>query len=521
MNNSVTILVESKKTYTNELLKILRPRLYEGFKSIYEDILLSIKKELEENQIQRGSLTSGFQKVLKEIPQWNQDTIKKEYARILKLTPTCDYFDELVEAVFVINTKILTSVQINSKKAININVTIPQSSHFIHKCYIKTANEIYKNPYIFDVSKSLTSKEKHSNVRDALSMIETGIHNAISDLLPFRDILKQGLTKNRDSGDDEASEESGDDEASQREDASDASDDDGESDDEDDASDDDDEDDDASGASQKEKKNRMSKKEVKGGMKDDTENGMKDDTENGMKDDTENGMKDIEIRMKDDTEIGMKEDSLSAEIEIKADSSSAEIETNADSSSAEIGIKADSASAETYESSESRESSENPIQQGGSSLQDVLPIVPNRENTEAMEEDIQSIIAEQETDSDIKEIIFNSSPSIKKETDKETDNGNEILSSSDVKEIFIGGVSNSKEKNESSVKHSKKKKHHVIKPPHEKKDIQSFYKKMYERNAANLAKIEESTQRAPLKNTIVLDSREKDDEDEEDAPIDF
>ena len=33
--NSVNILVEAKNEYTSQLQKILTPRLYEGFKSIY------------------------------------------------------------------------------------------------------------------------------------------------------------------------------------------------------------------------------------------------------------------------------------------------------------------------------------------------------------------------------------------------------------------------------------------------------------------------------------------------------
>jgi hypothetical protein len=45
MNNSVTVLVEAKKEYTTELQKILTPRLYEGFKSIYDDIIDIVSKE--------------------------------------------------------------------------------------------------------------------------------------------------------------------------------------------------------------------------------------------------------------------------------------------------------------------------------------------------------------------------------------------------------------------------------------------------------------------------------------------
>ena len=192
--SNINILVEAKKEYTNQLQKLLRPRIYEGFKSIYEDIINIGYKELEENKIQTSSLIKTFQKMLKEVPQWNQEMINNEYNRILKIS-NCDYFENLIEAVFIANIKILTSVQINNNSK-NININIPQSSHFMHKCYIKSANEIYKNPYIFDNSKNLTPKEKHNNLREVLLLIDNSINNAISDLLPIGDILKQGLTKN-------------------------------------------------------------------------------------------------------------------------------------------------------------------------------------------------------------------------------------------------------------------------------------------------------------------------------------
>ena len=193
--NNINILVEAKKEYTSQLQKILKPRIYEGFKSIYDDIISLLSKELEETKTQGSSLVRTFQKMLKEIPQWNQEMINKEYSRIEKLS-NCDYMPNLIEAVFITNTKILTSVQINDNKSLNIKINIPQPPHFIHKCYIKCANEIYKNPYIFDQSKNLTPKEKHNNLREALSLIDNAINLAISDLLPIGDILKQGLTKN-------------------------------------------------------------------------------------------------------------------------------------------------------------------------------------------------------------------------------------------------------------------------------------------------------------------------------------
>ena len=239
--NNVNILVEAKKEYTGQLQKILRPRIYEGFKSIYEDIINVSAKELEENKIQNISLTKAFQKILKEVPQWNHDMINNEFNRIATLS-NCDYFDSLIEAVFITNTKILTSVQINDSKSLNIKINIPQPSHFIHKCYMKCANEFYKNPYIFDLSKNISPKEKHNNLREALSLIDSGITNAISDLLPIGDILKQGLTKNNSNPQADEEQNKNDGKVSEEE-EDDAEDEDEEDEDEEDEEDDDEEDD--------------------------------------------------------------------------------------------------------------------------------------------------------------------------------------------------------------------------------------------------------------------------------------
>jgi len=192
--NGINILVEAKNEYTSQLKKILTPRIYEGFKSIYEDIINISNKELQESNIQTSSVVKTFQKMLKEIPLWNQDMIKKEYNRITTLS-NCDFIEDLIEAVFITNTKILTSVQINDISSQQVNVNIPQPCYYIHKCYMECAKEFYKNPYVFDSSKNISPKEKHNNLRESLNMIDTGINNSISSLLPIKDILKQGLTK--------------------------------------------------------------------------------------------------------------------------------------------------------------------------------------------------------------------------------------------------------------------------------------------------------------------------------------
>ena len=115
---SIPVLVEAKKEYTNQLQQILSPRIYEGFKSIYEELINTLSQDLYEKKTQSTSLIKMFQKSLRDIPLWNNEMIKNEHLRIEKIS-NCDYLENLIEAVFITNTKILTAVQINNKKSVN------------------------------------------------------------------------------------------------------------------------------------------------------------------------------------------------------------------------------------------------------------------------------------------------------------------------------------------------------------------------------------------------------------------
>lgn len=185
-------MIEAKKEYTSQLQQILSPRIYERFKFVFDGTIEIIKKELSMNHIQNESVVKIFQKQLISIKDWNESSIIEEHERI-KHRSKCSYLDKLIKAVIIANMKILSTIQYGGKRKSKIQVHIPTPTHFIHKCYIECAKEIYKNPYIFDMSLSLSSKEKHQNLRDSLILIDNGIHSAIRQLLPISDLLEQNF----------------------------------------------------------------------------------------------------------------------------------------------------------------------------------------------------------------------------------------------------------------------------------------------------------------------------------------
>ena len=176
----INYIVDAKSEYTKQLQTLLVPRIYEGIESIYDDAKYN----------NTMNVLHTFQKLLREIPKWNKDIIDGETNRILEVTQ-CEWLDNLLTAVFVSNTKILTAIKIKDHDG-KIDISIPRLSHFIHRCYIEVAREIYKNPYLLD--KSITSvKEKQQNLRETLCIIENCIEDAIRSLLPIQSLLKEYL----------------------------------------------------------------------------------------------------------------------------------------------------------------------------------------------------------------------------------------------------------------------------------------------------------------------------------------
>src|SRR4029078_13386133 len=63
---------------------------------------------------------------------------------------------------------------------------------FIHRCYIESAREFWKNPSLIDKI-GLTSGEKQHNMRESLKLIENSIIDTVGKLLPVQAILLQYL----------------------------------------------------------------------------------------------------------------------------------------------------------------------------------------------------------------------------------------------------------------------------------------------------------------------------------------
>ncbi len=139
----------------------------------------------------------AFQDFCAEVPRWNQDVIDSNIGVILD-TCRCDYVDELMTAVFIAHTKMLTAIRVSSKQK-KLQITLPKLDHFLHRVFVECARAFWKAPFLFDTT--LSPIEKQKNVLQAESMCTEALGGAVRSLLPVKNILRDYLNED----DDEAS----------------------------------------------------------------------------------------------------------------------------------------------------------------------------------------------------------------------------------------------------------------------------------------------------------------------------
>ena len=182
-NNYSHVLVDAKTEYTKQLGSMLIPRIYEGIQKIYD----ISKKSSENTEIYH---LKQFQSLLSQIPKWNQEYIDEEAKRIMKVSE-CEWLEELITAIFVAHTKILSVIKVNNTPSRSIDLTVPSFSHFIHKCYIQTARTFWKNPFLFD--DTINTCDYQRNMQICEKLISDSIDETIRKLLPVKNILREYL----------------------------------------------------------------------------------------------------------------------------------------------------------------------------------------------------------------------------------------------------------------------------------------------------------------------------------------
>jgi len=197
IQEGIDVYSTAKSEYTQQLCVFLIPALLTYF--------LSLLDEAKEKEKDLKRVLWTFQNLLKDIPEWNTDKVLRE-TELIQTNTKCDYLEELLTAVFVAHTKVLSAIRINSKNK-KLQITIPKVDHFLHRTLSECARSLWSNAYMF--SEQATSVDRQKNLRQVEQLIHQAILQSIRGMLPVKNILKEYLTDDGDDKDDkeEATEE--------------------------------------------------------------------------------------------------------------------------------------------------------------------------------------------------------------------------------------------------------------------------------------------------------------------------
>jgi hypothetical protein len=180
-------LNESRNEWCSRLVSIFTPLVMEGIKSIFNE---SWKLCLDNDEVNKYLMT--FQNLLSRVPKWNNEIIEEERKRIVERSG-CNYLEDLITCVHIIQLKVLTCIRVGNKQK-KIDISIPKLDNFIHKIYINVARKVYKNVYLFEKNISPLLAQKHN--REFEVIVQECILAAIRESIPTEEIIRAYMDEN-------------------------------------------------------------------------------------------------------------------------------------------------------------------------------------------------------------------------------------------------------------------------------------------------------------------------------------
>jgi len=190
---NASLYSEARNEYLKQMSTWIVPPLVEFFRKEYNTLADTEGKRV----------MSAFQTYCSEVPLWNQDVIDSNIGIVLD-NCRCDYMEELMTAVFIAYTKMLTAIRVNSRQK-KLQITLPKLDHFLHRVFIECARSFWKAPYLF--SQDLPPVEKQKNILQAEQICTEALSGAVRSLLPVKSILRDYLDDGEDKDEEEEKEE--------------------------------------------------------------------------------------------------------------------------------------------------------------------------------------------------------------------------------------------------------------------------------------------------------------------------
>ena len=178
---SITNLYESRNDFAARLVNLLTPQMIHGFQTMFDE---AWKLCMESDEKDKYLMT--FQNFLSRVPKWNSTIISTECARI-KEASSCNYLEDLIACVHVVQLKSLTCMRVGMKNK-KINIDVPKATDFIHNAYIHCARKLYANMYLYE--KNNNSLATQRNRREIELIVKECILNAMRETIPIEKLIR-------------------------------------------------------------------------------------------------------------------------------------------------------------------------------------------------------------------------------------------------------------------------------------------------------------------------------------------
>lgn len=175
----VGVYSDARTEYTKQLCVFLVPAYFQFFIQLLEKAKVATTAEPKKCLWQ-------FQNYLNEIPEWNMEKVSTEIAA-LQDNCGCDYLEDLLTAVFIAHTKVLTAIRVSSKQK-KIQINIPKVEHFLYKVLCESSKLLWGSTYLF--RDGITSIEKQQNFRNVEKLLTEAVGQAVRAMVPVKSILR-------------------------------------------------------------------------------------------------------------------------------------------------------------------------------------------------------------------------------------------------------------------------------------------------------------------------------------------
>jgi hypothetical protein len=199
MNDSIAnTYSDARSEYTKQLCQILVPSYFQWYLTILEKARATSNEKQEPKK-----LLWHFQNLLNDIPDWNMEKVNTEIAQ-LQTSCGCDYLEDLLTAVFIAHTKVLTAIRVSNKQK-RVQITVPKVEHFMFKVLCETSKLLWGSSFLF--REGINSIDKQQNYRSIEGLLSEGVLQAVRNMIPVKSILRDFVSVDDDEEDEQKDEE--------------------------------------------------------------------------------------------------------------------------------------------------------------------------------------------------------------------------------------------------------------------------------------------------------------------------